>query len=89
MAFQKGQGGRKDGAVNKVTQATREAFQLLVDKNFSKLQKWIDQTATEDPARAFDMVMDLASHCIPKLKAIEHSGEIRSHVTVSDDIPAK
>jgi hypothetical protein len=64
-------GGRKEGVPNKITQEQREAFKLLLDGNMSKLQKWIDTTAKVDPARAFSMVMDLAAHCVPKMKSIE------------------
>jgi hypothetical protein len=64
-------GGREAGVPNKITQEQREAFKLLLDGNMSKLQKWIDATAKVDPARAFGMVMDLAAHCVPKMKSIE------------------
>jgi hypothetical protein len=72
--------GRHPGVPNKVTQANREAFQLLVDANLGQLQEWILRVADEDPARAFDMVMSLASHCIPKLKSIEISGEVQQTI---------
>jgi hypothetical protein len=68
--------GRKKGEPNKVTKATREAFQLLVDRNFDALQSWIERTAMDDPSKAFDMVMNLAGFCIPRLKSIEVTGEI-------------
>lgn len=64
-------GGRQAGTPNKVTAQAREAFQLLLDANVAKLQEWIDATAKTDPSRAFDMVMDVASHVVPKLKSIE------------------
>ena len=79
--------GRKQGGTNTVTQATRETFQLLVDQNFDELQGWISTVAAEDPARAFDMVMALASHCIPKLKAIEVSGPGGNAITLVINAP--
>ena len=81
--------GRKPGAANKVTTATREAFQLLVDRNFDKLEDWITMTAQQDPHKAFGMVMDLASFCIPRLKAIEVSGELTQTVVTFVDAPPK
>jgi len=78
--FATGNPGKPAGAVSKVTQANREAFQLLVDANLPALQDWIHRVAKQDPARAFDMVMALASHCIPKLKSIEVTGEIQQTV---------
>jgi hypothetical protein len=68
--------GRPAGVPNKLTQATREAFQLLVDANFEKLQVWINTTAQDSPKDAFYMVMDLAAHCVPKLKAVEVTGTL-------------
>ena len=92
MAAHKGHkkaGGRKEGTPNKTTKATREAFQMLVDRNFDKLEGWIQQVAADSPKDAFGMVMDLASFCIPKLKAIEVSGELKQTVVkFIDDGPA-
>lgn len=67
--------GRTKGVPNSTTKATREAFQMLVDRNFDKLEGWIATVATDNPKDAFGMVMDLASFCVPKLKAIEVSGK--------------
>ena len=66
--------GRPKGLPNKATQANREAFQMLVDRNFDKLESWINDVAQDDPHKAFGMVMDLASFCVPRLKAIEMRG---------------
>ena len=68
--------GRPKGEPNKITQANREAFQLLVDRNFDRLEGWIHSVAQDDPAKAFQMVMDLASFCVPRLKSIEVSGSV-------------
>lgn len=67
--------GRPKGLPNATTKATRDAFQMLVDRNFDKLEGWIDEVAKDNPKDAFGMVMDLASFCVPKLKAIEVSGK--------------
>jgi hypothetical protein len=73
-SFKPGNTGRPKGTPNTTTKATREAFQLLVDRNFDSLEKWIQTVAADDPHKAFGMVMDLASFCVPKLKAIEVTG---------------
>lgn len=88
-SFKPGNPGRKPGTPNKVTAATREAFQLLVDRNFDQLESWITLTAQQDPHKAFGMVMDLASFCIPRLKAIEVSGELTQTVVTFVDAPPK
>lgn len=76
MAAGKKTGGREVGTPNKTTKATREAFQMLVDRNFDKLEGWINDVANDSPKDAFNMVMDLASFCVPKLKAVEFSGSV-------------
>lgn len=86
MAFTKGKSGnpkgKPKGTASKVTQANREAFQMLVDRNFDKLELWVNQVAADDPHKAFGMVMDLASFCVPRLKSIEMSGNVETSVTV-------
>lgn len=81
--------GRPKGSENKATGATREAFKLLVDQNFDKLQSWIEQTAQDSPKDAFYMVMDLAQFCLPRLKAIEVTGEVQQTVVRFIDAPAR
>lgn len=71
-------GGRKPGVPNVMTAEAREAFHMLLSDNLEKLQQWIDETAKTDQAKAFGMVMSLAVHCVPKVKAIE----IRDHSNV-------
>ena len=68
--------GRPKDVPNKVTQASREAFQMLVDGQFDNLNGWINAVAQDSPKDAFYMVMDLAAHCVPKLKAIEVTGTL-------------
>ncbi len=85
MARGRKTGGRKEGSPNVTTKATREAFQLLVDRNFDSLEKWIQTVAADDPHKAFGMVMDLASFCVPKLKAIELTGDMKHTVVTFID----
>jgi hypothetical protein len=86
--FKKGEApGRPHGAVNKATQANREAFQLLVDRNFDKLESWVNEVAANDPHKAFGMVMDLASFCVPRLKSIEVTGPDGQAISVTVNVP--
>lgn len=80
--------GRPQGEPNKTTKASREAFQMLVDRNFDKLESWINNVAADDPHKAFGMVMDLASFCVPKLKAIELSTAKDAQLVVQINRPS-
>ena len=79
--------GRPKDVPNKVTQANREAFQMLVDGQFDNLNGWINAVAQDSPKDALYMVMDLAAHCVPKLKAIEMTGEVKQTIVRFIDAP--
>lgn len=57
---------RPKGSKNKATTKAREAFNALIDGRLDDLNAWIDRVAKDDPARAFAMVMTLASYCVPR-----------------------
>ena len=70
MGFEKGNklGGRKIGSVNKVNQPIRDNFLKLLETNFNKMQCDLDNLESKDRLK---ILIDLASFCLPKLKAIE------------------
>ena len=55
---------------------TREiwGFKNLVEKNTPKMQKWLDEVAMEDPAKAMELVLKLAEYVLPKLQRQELTG---------------
>jgi hypothetical protein len=57
---------RPKGSPNKATTTAREAFTALINGRLEELNAWIDRVAATDPARAFGMVMTLASYCVPR-----------------------
>lgn len=77
MAFQKGEGGRPEGAKNKTTLAAKEAFAAAFEGigGVDALIEWAEANKSE--------FMKLYARLIP----VELSGEVKARITVSDDIP--
>lgn len=71
--FAEGNSGRKKGSENKVTKATREAFQALVDENWDDLNGSLAMVRAKDHKAFIELVLKMAEFCVPKLKAIEHN----------------
>jgi len=51
--------GRKKGVPNKQTKEIREAYQRLTEQNLTNMSDWLQQVATEDPAKAMDLMLRL------------------------------
>ena len=66
--------GRPVGRKNKKTEAIREAYQKLTEDNLTKMSTWISQVASEDPAKAMDIMIRLSEYIIPKLARQEVTG---------------
>ena len=66
--------GRPKGTKNKNTQQIREAYQLLTEQNLDNMNRWLQQTAHEDPAKAMDLMLKLSEYIIPKLARTELTG---------------
>lgn len=82
MAFVKGRaktGGKQKGTVNKVTATAKEAFALAFEGigGVAELAEWARANKTD--------FFKLYARLIP----VELSGEVKAHITVSDDVPAK
>lgn len=73
--------GKKAGRKSKRTKdqqvkELREKFcQLLMD-NEENIQRWIDEVAEDDPAKAMDLFLKMSSFVLPKPRSIELSGSI-------------
>lgn len=78
MAFKKGESGnpegRKKGTPNKTTKQVREAYQKLTEANLDNMSIWLSQIASEDPAKAMDLMLRLSEYIIPKLARQEVVG---------------
>ena len=66
--------GRKKGTINKNTKQIREAYQKLTEDNLDNMNRWLMQTAQEDPAKALDLMLKLSEYIIPKLARQEIVG---------------
>ena len=75
-------GGRGKGTTNKVTKETREAFKEFVEDNQEQFQGWIDRVAETNPAKAIELVSNLAEYVLPKLSRTEVQGEVETKITI-------
>ena len=66
--------GRKPGTPNKTTKQVREAYQRLTEANLDNMSIWLSQIASEDPAKAMDLMLRLSEYIIPKLARQEVVG---------------
>ena len=68
--------GRPRGVGNKSTEAIRTAFADLVSNNLDNMQEWLERTATDNPAKALQIVSDIAQYSLPKLKQVDANLEM-------------
>jgi hypothetical protein len=67
--------GRKSGVPNKSTIEFRQTVTKLLEDNAANVGVWLTQVASEDPAKALDLIAKLAEFAAPKLNRTEHVGE--------------
>jgi hypothetical protein len=58
--------GRPKGTPNNATERIKEAYTDLLEGNLPNIQRWLNQVASEDPARALDFLMKLSPFVVPK-----------------------
>ena len=66
--------GRPRGSKNKITEEIREAFQMVLENKLPDLERWLQQTAQEDPAKAIDLLLKLSNRFLPELSRQELTG---------------
>ena len=59
---------------NKSTKIMKEAFALLVENNLPNMERWLSQIASEDPAKAMDLIIKLSERFVPALARTEVTG---------------
>lgn len=67
--------GRPAGVPNKVTTEFRETVRRLLEENSENVSQWLSQVATDDPAKALDLLAKLAEYAAPKLARTEIAGD--------------
>lgn len=67
--------GRPKGVPNKVTVEFRETVRRLLEENSENVSQWLSQVATDDPAKALDLLAKLAEYAAPKLARTEIAGD--------------
>jgi len=81
MAFDK-ETGKEAGKLSKrgkdtVLKELRENYSELLNNNQDKLQKWLDEVAINDPAKALELVLKIGSYVIAKPRSVEIKSEHR------------
>jgi hypothetical protein len=56
---------------NKVTKEIKEAFAFLVENNLDSMNRWLQQTAQEDPRAALELMIKLSERFVPALSRTE------------------
>lgn len=77
-------GGRVAGTPNKKTAEARETIQRMLDAHAEDFSDWIRRTAATDPAKAASLYLDAMSFVAPRMKAVEHSGEVSKMLVMID-----
>jgi hypothetical protein len=62
----------KRGADNQLREIREVYFNLLED-NSDNIQKWLNEVAEQDPAKALELLLKISSFVIPKPKTIQIS----------------
>ncbi len=59
-------GGRPKGAPNFQTTRIKEFYGDLIEGNLENIQRWLNQTAQENPSKAIELLIKLSPFVIPK-----------------------
>ncbi len=75
MTFPKGKSGnlsgRPKGSSGKANSDIKATFQLFIERNVPKMDKWINDLAEDNPGAALNCIMKMAEFIIPRIKAME------------------
>lgn len=82
--FDKGNPGKPQGAVTKVSVKVKEAIVHFVENNVEKIQESFDQL---EPAQKLRFISEILQYTVPKLQAVESNikGDVHQSITVTFD----
>jgi hypothetical protein len=63
--------------------AIRGKFHSVLEKNQPNIQKWLDEVAKDDPAKALELLLKLSSYVMPKPRTVE------LEIDISEDYKTK
>jgi hypothetical protein len=66
--------GRPKGSQNLITLKIKEAFANTLDNMLPDLERWIRQTAQENPEKAADLLIRISERFVPKLNQNQLTG---------------
>ncbi len=67
--------GRPKGSRNVINKVIEEQFANVLENRLPDLERWISQTAAENPAKAADLLMRLSERFLPILARTELTGK--------------
>lgn len=80
MPFEKGDprinyNGRPKGSKNKISEEIKEQFANVLDSKMPEMERWLNQTAQENPGKALELIMKLSERFLPALQRTEITGK--------------
>lgn len=74
MAFDKdtaSEAGKKSKrGADSQTKAIRERFSNILQGNVENIEKWLQEVAKDDPAKALDLLLKMSNMVLPKLRPV-------------------
>ncbi len=67
--------GRPQGAKDKAQANIKLAYQSLVEGNLTNIERWLDEVATKDPAKAIELMIKISEFIVPKMKTVDFKNE--------------
>lgn len=80
MAFVKGKSGnlngRPKGSIDKAKKDIKESFQQIIECNILNIEKWFNDVALENPAKALELMLRFSEYVIPKIRSVEGKTDV-------------